>query len=274
MIILDACKKSSNLRCMKQVFILVVTVLISGVLALPTWGQNVNRVEITVIKASRCFIANGIPDHPIGVFPNRGNPNTVLEQQLNVCVPLKPKRGLVPKFIKGIIGVAINGVPFRPNTAGFWDPNGRRGHSRHGNKNWSVEIFGAPGKLGLDFNNGHVGRAGMYHYHGIAISLTKTSGSSLVGYARDGFEIHYIPSERKSGWQLKRGMRPSGGPLGAYDGSYNEDYEYVGGKNRLDQCNGGELLDNYVYFITDNYPFVPRCLFGEISSDFDSNRHR
>ena len=102
----------------------------------------------------------------------------------------KTERGPVPKFIKGIIGVAINGVPFRPNTAGFWDPNGRRGHSRHGNRNWSVEIFGAPGKLGLDFNNGHVGRAGMYHYHGIAISLTKTSGSSLVGYARDGFEIH------------------------------------------------------------------------------------
>ena len=114
----------------------------------------------------------------------------------------------------------------------------------------------------------------MYHYHGIAISLTRTSGSSLVGYARDGFKIYYLPIERKSGWQLKRGIRPSGGPPGVYDGSYNEDYEYVGGKNRLDQCNGGELLDNYVYFITDNYPFVPRCLFGEISSDFDSNRHR
>ena len=189
-------------------------------------------------------------------------------------MPLKPKRGPVPKFIKGIIGVAINGVPFRPNTAGFWDPNGRRGHSRHGNRNWSVEIFGAPGKLGLDFNNGHVGRAGMYHYHGIAISLTKTSGSSLVGYARDGFEIHYLPIERKSGWQLKSGIRPSGGPPGVYDGSYNEDYEYLGGENRLDQCNGGEMQGNYAYFITDNYPFVPRCLYGEISSDFDSNRHR
>ena len=61
---------------------------------------------------------------------------------------------------------------------------------------------------------------------------------------------------------------------GVYDGSYNEDYEYLGGENRLDQCNGGEMQGNYAYFITDNYPFVPRCLYGEISSDFDSNRHR
>ena len=159
---------------MKQVLSLLGGVLISGAFALPARVQNINKVEITRLKDSRCFIANGIPDHPIGVFPNRGNPNAISEQQLNGCVPLKPKRGPVPKFIKGIIGVAINGVPFRTITAGFWDPNGRRGHSRHGNKNWSVEIFGVPGKLGLDFNNGHVGRAGMYHYHGIAISLTKT----------------------------------------------------------------------------------------------------
>ena len=148
----------------------------------------------------------------------------ISEQQLNVCVPLKPKKGLAPKPIKGIVGIAINGVPFRPNTAGFWDPNARRGHSRHGNKNWSLEIFGTPGKLGLDFNNGHVGRGGLYHYHGIENSLTRTSGSSLVGYAGDGAEIHYLPFERKSVWQLKKGIRPSGGPPGIFDGSYNEDY--------------------------------------------------
>ena len=34
----------------------------------------------------------------------------------------------------------------------------------------------------------------------------------------------------------------------------NEDYEYVGGQNRLDRCNGGETRGNYAYFITDNYP--------------------
>jgi hypothetical protein len=87
-------------------------------------------------------------------------------------------------------------------------------------------------------------------------------------------EIHYFPTERKSGWQLKKGLRPGEGPPGTYDGSYNEDYEYLGGEKRLDRCNGGEIRGNYAYFITDNYPFVPRCLYGEISSDFNRNQHR
>ena len=101
--------------------------------------------------------------------------------------------------------------------------------------------------------------------------MTKTSGSSLVGFARDGFEIHYLPGGKKSGWKLKEGIRPRGGPPGVYDGLFNEDYEYVGGKNTLDRCNGGEILGIYAYFITDNYPFVPRCLYGKISSDFNRN---
>ena len=41
---------------------------------------------------------------------------------------------------------------------GRLDPKAKQGHSRMGDK-LSSNIFGAPGKLGLDFNNGHVGRA-------------------------------------------------------------------------------------------------------------------
>ena len=259
---------------MKKFAWFILVGLTPFVFVLPVWSASINKIKISTINGDRCFVANGIPDHSVGVFPNRGNPNAISEQTLNGCVPLNPKKGTVAKSIKGIIGIAINGVPFRPSTAGFWDANARRGHSRKGNRNWSLEIFGAPGKLGLDFNNGHVGRAGLYHYHGIASSLTKTSGSSLVGFARDGFEIHYLPRKKKSGWKLKEGMRPRGGPPGVYDGLFNEDYEYVGGKNTLDRCNGGEISGIYAYFITDNYPFVPRCLYGEISSDFNRNQHR
>ena len=66
---------------MKQVLSLLVVVLVSGAFALPARGQNINKVEITRLKDSRCFIANGIPDHPTGFFPNRGNPNAISEQQ-------------------------------------------------------------------------------------------------------------------------------------------------------------------------------------------------
>ena len=213
---------------------------------LPALAKISNEVEVVIRGGKRCFTANGIPDHPTGKFPNRSNPNAIREQQIDVCVTLEPIKRRVPTPI----------------------------NSRQGDPKWSLEIFGAPGKLGLDFNNGHVGRGDLYHYHGIARDLIKNLGSSMVGYAGDGFEIHYLPAEKKSGWTLKQGMRPLGGPPGVYSGLYNEDFEYVGGKNRLDQCNGGYLYGNYAYFLTDDYPFLPRCLYGKIRSDFDASRHR
>lgn len=111
----------------------------------------------------------------------------------------------------------MNGVLFRPNTAGFYDPDARRGHSRNGDRNWSLDIHGAPGKLGLDFNNAHVGRGGLYHYHGIAKDLLKEDSGSLIGYAGDGYEIHFVGEAVKSGYELKPGERASG-PGGAIMG--------------------------------------------------------
>ncbi|MBO37993.1 MAG: YHYH protein [Rhodospirillaceae bacterium] len=232
-----------------------------------------NQIVVKVDDGQRCFLTNGIPDHPTGDFPNRGNPNTISEQEIHVCVTTSPIKKQSITQIRGTLGIAINGVQFRPNTAGSWDPYSRRGHSRHGDRNWTIDIFGARGRLGLDFNNAHVGRGGLYHYHGVPTSLLKKSASSLLGYAGDGFEIHYVKDGKQSGWALKKGNRPSG-PLGMYDGTYNEDYVYEGGEGKLDQCNGGNLRGKYVYFITDTYPFLPRCLYGEVSNDFNRSRHR
>ncbi len=231
-----------------------------------------NEVTISTQNGQRCFTSDGLPDHATGQFPNRGNPNAIAPQNVDVCMPLVPQKAARVTPIRGTMGIAVNGVQFRPNTAGYWDPNARRGHSRNGDRNWSLDIHGAPGKLGLDFNNAHVGRGGLYHYHGIAKSLTKTSGSTLIGYAGDGYEIHYVPGV-SSGWALKDGQRPSG-PGGTYDGTYNEDYTYVGLRGQLDQCNGGILGDRYVYFVTESYPFVPRCLTGVVSADFNKANHR
>lgn len=236
-----------------------------------------NQFEMKIDGDKRCFIANGLPDHPTGQFPNRGNPNAIAAQDVQVCVPLTPQRAEAITPIRGTMGIAINGVQFRPNTAGFYDPEGRRGHSPNGDRNWSLDIHGAPGKLGLDFNKAHVGRGGLYHYHGIAEHLMDSSGSSLIGYAGDGYEIHYAAQGVQSGWDLKPGERPSG-PGGAYDGTYNEDYVHIGGSGdngqpRLDECNGGTLGGRYVYFVTDSYPFVPRCLVGIVSRDFNKANH-
>ncbi|WP_064971802.1 YHYH protein [Aurantiacibacter marinus] len=232
------------------------------------------QVEMTASEEQRCFAGDGLPDHATGTFPNRGNPNAITPQNVQMCVPMNPVRNAAPTAVRGALGIGVNGVQFRPTTAGFYDPNGRRGHSRDGDRNWSLDINGAPGRLGLDFNNAHVGRGGLYHYHGIADSLTQTSGSSLIGYAGDGFEMHYIGEAAQSGYRLKTGTRPSDpGPGGAYDGTYNEDYEFVGGEGTLDECNGGMLDGRYAYFVTDSYPFVGRCLWGNISADFAGGEH-
>ncbi|MGY9001161.1 MAG: YHYH protein, partial [Rhodospirillales bacterium] len=126
-------------------------------------SANNNKIDISVEGGQRCFTTNGIPDHPTGNFPNRGNPHKITEQEVYVCITTSPKKKRTVTLIRGTLGIAINGVQFRPNTAGSWDPDARRGHSRHGDGSWTIEIFGARGKLGLDFNNAHVGKGGLYH---------------------------------------------------------------------------------------------------------------
>jgi len=231
-----------------------------------------NNVLISKNENNLCIASNSLPDHEMGKFPNRGNPHTIREQNVEFCVTLDPVKNKKFKFIKGTIGIAINGIQFRPNTAGYYDPSAKSGHSRNGDKRWSLDIFGAKNKLGLDINNGHVGPNGLYHYHGIAKTLMRTSGSSLIGFAGDGFEIHYVGSKVTSGYKLKTALRSSG-PGGKHDGSYNEDYLHHSIEGVLDECNGGEMDGRFVYFVTDTYPFVGRCLRGDISSGFGVNRH-
>ena len=231
-----------------------------------------NNVLISNSENNFCIASNSLPDHEVGIFPNRGNPHAIREQNVEFCVPINPVKNEKFKFIKGTTGIAINGIQFRPNTAGYYDPLAKSGHSRNGDKRWSLDIFGAKNKLGLDFNNGHVGPNGLYHYHGIAKTLVETSGSSLVGYAGDGFEIHYVGNKVTSGYKLKTGYRSSG-PGGKHDGSYNEDYLHHFVEGVLDECNGGELGGKFVYFVTNTYPFVGRCLWGDILSGFGVDRH-
>ena len=249
----------------------IAAVSIASALALSPAAQALdNEVEMIVKFDKRCFVTNGIPDHDTGTFPNRGNPNRIAKQDINVCVPGKPPwtPGATPQYHRGSIGIAINGIKFRPGTAEYYDAASRRGVSRDPSAGWNLDGVGARDELGLDENNAHVDEHGLYHYHGVADPLIDSTRATLIGYAADGYDIHFVDGRKKSSYQLKSGTRPTP-PFGPYDGTYNEDWIYVAGSGDLDECNGGRnLYGRFVYYATETYPFLPRCLWGEISDDF------
>ena len=239
-----------------------------------------NKVEI---KNTDKFIeirSNGIPDHPVGQFPRKGNPNKISEQFHFLQITK------FPKFTKFTIasrffGIAVNGIMFIPGTAGCF--NGNR--QSIGSCEWRAEaIVDGKLKLGLDYNYGHVQRSGMYHYHGFPRGLVdrlkiNSSNNDLikVGFAGDGFGIFISKKDKyKSSYQLRKGNRESG-PLGKFDGSYTNDYKFVAKSGDLDECNGFKNGQDYFYLITKSFPYIPRCWAGKPDQSFlkrPDNRNR
>lgn len=241
----------------------ILMVVVEGNLA----AAHNNKVSISQSGGKRCISSNGLPDHRTGSFPNRGNPHRLTTQNVRVCVTNNPRKGKRAQYVRGSIGIGTNGVQFRPTTADYYDPTSKKGFSRNRKSGWNLDGLGARQLLGMDQNNAHVDERGLYHYHGIAKALANSSNGSLIGWAADGFEIHYVGRKARSSYQLKKGSRPSG-PGGAYDGTYVQDWQYVAGSGSLDQCNGGMLNGKFVYFATDRFPYLPHCLWGQVSADF------
>ncbi len=226
-----------------------------------------NRVSIKVKGDERCITSNGSPNHAIGQFPNKGNPHRFKARKVSLCMDATPALTGRTETRVPMSGVTLTGIIIRPGTADWYDASKPRGHSRNRASGWNLEAMGSSEKLGLDANNAHVDHRGVYHYHGMPTALININGSSLMGYAADGFEIHYVGSKAASSYVLKSGTRPTA-PRGRYDGSYVEDWRFAKGAGNLDECNGGMVNGRYVYFATDSYPFFPRCFKGTVSRDF------
>ena len=241
------------------------------------------KVAVTEANGYRMFAGNGLPDHEPGAFPRKGNPNTVAAQDYHFRVTLKPIAAEQPTAsAHASFAVAMNGIPFEPGTAEFWnfDPN----------SGWKYEAMSGKIDLGLDEHNAHVQPNGSYHYHGLPTGLINKLGGDgkkmlLVGYAADGFPVYTSygytdPKEPKSplkklrsSYQLKKGERPNG-PGGVYDGTFTQDYEYVAGSGDLDECNGitGPTPDypegTYHYHITTEFPQLSRLWKGTPDPSF------
>ncbi|MEO1141880.1 MAG: YHYH protein [Pseudomonadota bacterium] len=226
-------------------------------------------VKIYDLSGQRCIESNGVPNHKIGQFPNAGNPNSFQTQSQKYCFDLKPKKTNNATLNTPIVGIALNGIVIRPGTADWYDQSSPRGFSRDSASGWNLEGIGSAEALGMDGNNAHVDNRGVYHYHGVPVGLLEKVKSTHIGYAADGFEIHYVGKNAIPSYVLKAGTRPTK-PGGNYDGRFVEDWEFKKGHGNLDQCNGALLNGNYVYFATDSYPFYPRCHWGNVSSDFQN----
>ena len=233
-------------------------------------------VTVAVGGSIRTIDSNALPDHETGAFPNEGNPNTIAEQEASYEFATEPIYTGAATGV-GITGVAVNGVKFEPGTA--------ETVTCATGETFRVEALQDIYNLGLDFNNAHVQPTGEYHYHGVSQLLVEAyeHGDDLVhvGFAADGFLMYYSKSGTyESGYELATAARtgtdcvlslPPGDTVNiggtSPDGTYTSDWVYNEGDGGLDSCNGITIGDEYLYVITDDYPYVGRCLNGEVSAD-------
>ena len=234
------------------------------------------KTIVTVEGDTRKMVTNALPNHKTGEFPRKGNPNTISSQNRTYTFPVNPKYTGKPKWAREP-GVALNGVKFEPGTAEVV--------TCETGENYRVEAFQDMIDLGLDFNNAHVQPTGAYHYHGSPTSVIKNfdKGDDLVhvGFANDGFAMYYSKSGKyKSSYRLVKGNRDGEDCVyenprktidisvdGHHDGTYGSDFEYISNLGDLDECNGTTIDGKYAYIVTDEFPYVSRCLMGEYEEE-------
>ena len=229
------------------------------------------QVEVTISNDVRTIVANALPDHETGEFPRAWNPNTISAQDTTYTLDYTPTYTWDATWARES-WVAYNGVKFELETAEIV--------ICESGETYKIEAFQDMTNLGLDFNNAHVQPTGAYHYHGISSVLVESlEGDDIVHvwYANDGFPLYYskkwtyTPSytlstqERewtdcsyKNSTVIIEWTSP--------DSTYGSDWEYNESIWNLDSCNGTEINGEYVYFITDTFPYGPRCLNGETVS--------
>ena len=235
-------------------------------------------VTVTVADGTRTIVTNALPDHETGEFPNAGNPNTITEQDLTWAFPTE---ALFTGDATGVrtSGVAVNGVKFEPGTA--------ETVTCDSGETFRIEALQDVYDLGFDFNNAHVQPGGEYHYHGISALLVDAYDTDddlvHIGFAADGYLMYYSKSGSYDSSFVLTDVARSGsgcvasGPGGtevdiagtAPDGTYTSDFEFVDGAGDLDSCNGTTVDGQYVYIVTDTFPYVSRCLNGDVSGSGD-----
>lgn len=253
--------------------------------------QTTSSSDWSCDGTNRNVVANGIPDHDVGEFPNPDNPNTISEQNVNESFTLTPVETTQARTLggpQGIIGLVLNGIKIDAGTGGSCDDTGEVCSLGDNSGNWSIEALSQDTfDFGTDDNNAHVQPDGTYHYHGIPEGFVTLQGGSsenvtLIGWAADGFPIYarygYTNADDATSdikvitgsYQLKTNVSDTRPSADIYAlGTFAQDWEYVESSGDLDECNGRlgvtpEFPDGiYHYYATDTYPYFQRCVKGE-----------
>lgn len=233
------------------------------------------EVVVTVADGLRTIVANALPNHATGRFPNADNPNTITAQNALWEFPVVPVPTGEARFVH-VPGVSVNGVKFEPATA--------ETVSCSSGQTYQIEALQDVYALGFDTNNAHVQPNGEYHYHGVSPLMVESFNGTTedlvhVGFAADGYLIYYsksgaYPPAYRLDTTLRTGSdcQPSLRNTSAIDlegtvpdGAYTSDWVFDPGAGVLDECNGTTIDGVYVYLITEGYPFVSRCLTGQFA---------
>jgi len=114
----------------------------------------------------------------------------------------------------------------------------------------------------LDPSHGHSAPGGVYHYHAVPTAwedAADPSACQMIGYMLDGGELYGF-CNKKSCYQLKDGVT---------EAQSESDYDFVASADcQLDECNMGDINGKRAYFLSEDYPYVPNCLKGEMQTAY------
>ena len=243
----------------------------------------VEEASVSIVGAAGCCGCSG------AVESDKIGPYDPLERNVVFTIPARPKLLAcnsssgsncwheLPGEHGGVIGFAVNGVPLV---------------YRHLLRNGSRSLHSFT-KV-FDECGGHGDVQHRYHYHMPPLCLLRALNgtapvrsnwwleknpeqewpqnisrrggqlSPLIGWALDGHPI-FGPYDPETGVlqlaQQEAGIRRGAG--GGQERGFTHDRR-SGTSSELDRCNGKILRQSqvYAYFVTPNYPYLPRCLRG------------
>ncbi len=231
------------------------------------------EVAVVVDSSTRSITSNARPNHDTGNFPNPWNPNTITEQEKFWSFPVVASYQWNETWTREA-GVAINWIKFEPET-------GERVECESG-ETYRIEAVQEEVDLWLDHQHAHVQPTGEYHYHWVSQDLVTfwsqvASNEDLVHvwFAADWFHMYYskswaytpsfkVSSTQRTWTACEYRETPTTIEWTTPDGTYKSDREFDSSIGDLDACSGIEMNGQYAYILTNEYPFISRCLNGEV----------